>query len=687
MTDTIDHNQTAIGNEDLWQVRDFVEEAEEKPVNPIATLARLYRGQWLKAIVTSLVLGILLGVAAIFSTKPTFESEGLVRVAAKSPKILYADKDDSRLRLYDAFVSAEATYLQSQQVLERAHEIFVDKLEERGETAPFPTLKDFADSIAIKKLKGLISITSKNPSAVHAQQSVNALLESYSKLHMEQSGSRTTLRARELEVRVSELSSKQKFLGEKLLAVGEEYDSSSLAKAHLTKVTQLEELDIRIDELSNTLLEMEASNGALDADTGDMEIKRATLLDRAMADMVFERAKRAAELQKLLLRYQPSHPKVQTLSASLDVIDTAIESRRRLIATLGKTGAITGADGAEKSQSLAELHALKRKLSTRRKELSDAAKDLNGKLIELKRLNEEKSQIAGMLAETRRILDQVRLESRNSLPGTIEILSRASMPNMPASDKRKQFAALGFIAGAGLGALSILILRQLSGRILYSDDLAVLLPPSVDNHVFPKSPAKTDYINFLGELQLMKQWRSGSATIVSITRFEEDTKIPLSSLAEVSSNLGLRTLLVCASEEDSSSATGFSDQIRGKAPLKKHEINGFHYVPYGKSSDAAGYTLEQAQDWLKSASTGYDLVLLYTGISERHISSRLLPSLADIQSIYVAPGVKIRPARRLIARAKNLLPVFVNPKKGDPGCKEHETTSLMIEGVQDEKVA
>ena len=105
-------------------------------------------------------------------------------------------------------------------------------------------------------------------------------------------------------------------------------------------------------------------------------------------------------------------PKVATLSASLNVIDTAIESRRRLIATLGKTGAITGTDGAEKSQSLAELHALKRKLSTRRAELSNAAKELNGKLIELKRLNEEKAQIAGMLAETRRILDQVRLESR-----------------------------------------------------------------------------------------------------------------------------------------------------------------------------------------------------------------------------------------------------------------------------------
>ena len=114
----------------------------------------------------------------------------------------------------------------------------LDKLEERGQTPPFPGLKDFADTITVKKLKGLISVTSNNASPIQAQQSVNALLESYSKLHMEQSGSRTTLRARELEVRVSELSAKQKFLGEKLLAVGEEYDSASLAKAHLTKVTQ-----------------------------------------------------------------------------------------------------------------------------------------------------------------------------------------------------------------------------------------------------------------------------------------------------------------------------------------------------------------------------------------------------------------------------------------------------------------
>ena len=136
------------------------------------------------------------------------------------------------------------------------------------------------------------------------------------------------------------------------------------------------------------------------------------------------------------------------------------------------------------------------------------------------------------------------------------------MPNMPASDKRKQFAALGFIAGMGLGAIGVLLLRQLSGRILYSDDLTALLPPATEPHVFPVSPSREDYVNFLGELQLLKQWRSGCPTTVSITRFDSDTKIPLSSLAEVAASLGLRTLLVCTSEEDTSGTTGFADQIR-----------------------------------------------------------------------------------------------------------------------------
>ncbi|RMB12282.1 GumC family protein [Eilatimonas milleporae] len=674
--------QDGIGHPGMWQVRDFVEEAETEgaPVNPVKMVLRVFRGLWLITIALGAVAGCLLAVAAFNAVKPKFESQGLVRVVAKEPKILYADNDDSRLRLYDAFVSAEATYIQSRPVLERGFDYLVDDMEQQTGSRPDLSFKDYAQSLAVKKQKGLIAITAASTDPAMAQRAVNALLKSYTDLHTQQSGTRQTMRARELEVRVQELSAKLFALNEELLQVGEEYDATSLSKAHLTKVTQLEELDLRIAELTNSLMEMEASNGALDADTGDMEIKRATLLDRAMADMVFERAKRAAELEKLLLRYQPGHDKVATLAASLQVIDDAIESRRRLIATLGKTGAITGTDGAAKSQSMAELEALKRKLSTRRRDLSGDARDLNSKLIQLKRINEEKSQVSGMLAETRRILDQVRLESRNSLPGTIEILSRGSLPDRPASDKRMQFALLGLMAGGGLVVAAVFLWRQVTGRIRFSDDIEGLLPPRTHTFVLPRQAGDDDFARYLGDLQLSDHWRGHGPTVISFVRFSDDCALPLLPVAELAARQGLKTLVVCGAEDGAGSAPGFIESIRGDATVAPMRAGGVDYMPFGTAGTGAGYTVDTARRWLDAWGPRYDLVLIYAGMAERHISARILTKLSHLTVTAVTPGDETRAVQRTISQALAVAPLFVGAVKGDPGLRQADPATHPQEG-------
>ena len=634
----------------------------------------------------SCLVGAGLALAAFSVTKAVYESQGLVRLVAKEPKILYADNDDSRLRLYDAFVSAEATYLQSQQVISRAHEILLKNLDKKMPDLPRPGIQDIADAIEVKKLKGLISIRAKSANPALAQLMVNSHLEGYLDLQTRQSDTRQTLRARELEARVQELLGKQHQLGKELLKVGEEYDASSLAKAHLAKVTQLEELDIRVDELRNALVEMEAANGALDADTGDMEIKRATLLDRAMADMVFERAKRAAELEKLQMRYMPDHPKVATLAASLAVIDEAIESRRRLIATLGKTGAITGTDGAAKSQSIAELQALKRKLTTRRQELSEEAKTLNGKLIELKRINAEQSQVSGMLAETRRILDQVLLESRNSLPGTVEILSRGSTPEMPAEDKRKQFAALGFMVGAGMVALLLIVLRQFSAKVRYSDDLGTAV--SEDKLVVvPNYPDEQQVAHLVSELQLQPGWRHGDTTVVSVTRFSEDRTIPLTLLAKASSEQGLKSLLVCASADGISEHKGFGESILNGEEVAPQPAGGYDFLPFGRLTANHGFSVEAARKWLRNQAKDYDLILIYCGVSEHHYASRVVPKLADISVAVWGPGDLKRPVQRFVSQASNLVGLFAGAIKSDPGFADQSNTPELMKGKTHDQAA
>jgi len=688
MTQGKDNPQGTIADvapTDLQEVHAFVQEEEATSSNPVQAVLRIFRGTWMRIFVLGGLLGAGLAFLAFNFVSPSYVSNGLVRLVAKEPKILYADRDDSRLRLYDAFVSAEATYIQSRPVIERGFEILRDTVKDD----PSATMrqKDFADMLTVKKQKGLIAVSAASADPGMAQRAVQSLLEAYVALHAEQNGSRQSLRARELEVRVLELEARQRRLSEELLEIGEEYDASSLAKAHLTKVTQLEELDIRIAELTNALLEMEASNGALDADTGDMEIKRATLLDRAMADMVFERAKRAAELEKLQMRYQDSHPKVATLAASLAVIDEAIETRRRLIATLGKTGAITGTDGAAKSQSVAELQALKRKLSGRRADLSKDAKTLNGKLIQLRRINAEKAEVSGMLGETRRILDQVILESRNNMPGSIEILSRGSLPDMPASDKRKQLAAAAFMAGGFMVLVAVFLLRQFSGVIRFSDDLGSLGSDAADSAIFAQKTEDGQIAAFLGDLQMSAAWPRQGAVILSIVRFDEDTRFPATQLASLAADQGYRTLLVLAAEDAGESESGFSDQIMKNAEFSAETLGSYDVVRYGGKPLVGGYSVDRAQDWLARRSQQYDFILLYAGRPENHFSARVLPNLSDATIAVTRPGDQTRQIRRTFSRLRNLVPVFTDAKKNDPGLSEVTASQLPVKGNTHEKAA
>ena len=64
------------------------------------------------------------------------------------------------------------------------------------------------------------------------------------------------------------------------------------------------------------------------ADVGSVEIQRATLLDKATADMTYERAQRLAALETLKRRYRPSHPKLRAAEGELAILEGAIEERR-----------------------------------------------------------------------------------------------------------------------------------------------------------------------------------------------------------------------------------------------------------------------------------------------------------------------------------------------------------------------
>ena len=149
-----------IGDPRLHQVKEFLDEPAP-PANPLLILVRVLRGRMPLALVLALLLAALFGVAAYLAVSPNYQSQGLIRVAARVPKVMYADPNDPRLRLFDSFVSAEVTYVRSRPVLERTLATLVDEFSDQDRDAM--EIGDLGKMISVRKDKGLITVAALAP--------------------------------------------------------------------------------------------------------------------------------------------------------------------------------------------------------------------------------------------------------------------------------------------------------------------------------------------------------------------------------------------------------------------------------------------------------------------------------------------------------------------------------------------
>ena len=460
---------TMVGNPMLAQIRDFIDaDAAPPALDPVGIVHRALRGRERRVAATTLIVAITVSIFAYLLVGPVYQSSGMVRVLAREAKILYSDSDDSRLRLYDAFVTAETELLRSRPVLEAA---LADLKSRRQVMFPLPNdVGDLSAMLDVRGRKGLISLGARSSDPQLSAAAVNAVLSAYE-------ASNEAARRRHYDVRRDELRSREVELDRNLatlnaeyLEVGAEHDAGTLSKAHITKTAQLEVIEERIAKLDNTIAQLQAT-GSIGTNVGSIEIQRATLLDQAMADMTYERALRMAALETLKGRYRPSHQKLRAAQGELSVLEGAIAERRGQITALGKAGALMGGSSQSDQESQAELEALKGELQARRKTIRSEAAELNSKLIRIRSIVIEKKRLEELLAETKQALDEVLVESHNDLSRAIEVISRGKVPDGPIEDKRKP-AALGAAVFGGLGTLAFFIgCSVFAGRVRYSDDL------------------------------------------------------------------------------------------------------------------------------------------------------------------------------------------------------------------------
>ncbi|MDO6522787.1 hypothetical protein Q4578_14405 [Shimia thalassica] len=620
--------------------QEFVDEAEAPEFSPFGALARIMRKRWLVLLGLVVVLGGGLGYLGFVNGSKTYSTQAILRVSAHEPGILFASGDDSKLKLFQSFVKAETTYVASSPVMERATAIIKSKMPDADDEL---TAKSLAESIEIKRKEALIILKTNSKDPEFAALKLNSVIQAFMDLKVETKEKLENFRANELTVREAELLAQLQDLNAQTLEAGGEFGMASLVKTHIEKVTQIESLIARQAEVKATLLAISSSaDSAGSADMADQEIMRATLLDRALADLNFDKAKREAELTSLLKRYAENTPKVIEKKEEIAIISSAMADRRDQIKVLGQTGALTEGGEANQDDQMAEISALLEKVTSRLETAREEARELNRKRIELTFLEEEREELRRKLDETRHALDVIQLESRNSMPGLVDVMAFALVPQKPAEDSAKMLGAGGFVGGAVLAIILVMGYGLTYKKVRYTDDLwrHTWFMPILTTIKATATPAEieTSIHRLRNNIKLFPSRTrpdTRKARIIAVNRFDSAESGTLArKLADSFATANLRTLYIDADLQTVApqNKAGWRDLIVGE--YVQPECNEFGAEVIGAGSDAritdATVSLVALRKALSFYEKDYAVIVVNSGNLDTGLSSELFSSTADL---------------------------------------------------------
>lgn len=679
-------------------LQDLIDHSPRTPAeqNPIAGLARAMRGRWLWTSVAALTLGAGFATLGALSGVKLYDSQAILRIYPQEANILYRTGDDSVLKTFDSFVKAETTYVASHPVMERAT---LQLQSEFPAVAGEMTAGDLTGSIDIRRNDSLIVLTTKSRDAAFAPAKLKAVIAAYLDLKAETEAKRSAVRLGELQQRETQLTARQAEIRLRTLAVGGEFGIDSLTKAHVEKVAQIDALAARRSEVEATLASLRADAGTSSADMSDDEILRATLLDRALADLNYDRAKREAELSTLQTRYRPGSAPLRNKLAEIAVIDKAMADRREQIKVLGQTGALTDTSNADPQASVDEIAALLDKVTAQLEATRIEARELNGKRAELAALQEEAVDVRALLDDTRKALEIIRLEAGRALPGYSVVMSPPSESSEPSDDSTKINAVSGLAGGIALALALALGLGLTSGRVRHSDALArfshqvpVLRVQRKDQ---PGAPMADSLRNALQLHPLRAPRLVGAARVIAVTRADSGSADALAlGLAQSFARAHVRTVLIDADLAAADHVGGHAADPGLSARLGLTNTPGWREALTAKTATAQPFPplaaltvlpvgLDAAVDAgstgigairaaLARLSTGADLVILNVGSLRSNPAADLLISAADLAVAEVRPHDRKAAVAARVAQLDSLprqgaVFAFTQAHPGDPG--------------------
>jgi capsular exopolysaccharide synthesis family protein len=670
-------------------------------------LTSIMRFKW--TILAVFVLVAAPAIAAIWTQiVPKYRAGAEVRVQPIIPFLVFRTEDSGMIPLYSSFVNTQVSIMSSLVVLQRAldqQEVqetqwykeppkpLVQRLLGNPPTPPMERLRDDL-SVKPRKETEIIDITFMDPSAKDAKIIVDTVLDQYIRYIGDKSDETKDELYRQLVDQYKSLENE--ILGREKVAAELRRSLGTGTPEQLIsgKRVRLDETQARLSELGLNILVLEWQiQQAVTDDSNDVLVTPTGRLVK-QPEYHEDAEWRKLNIDVMTIRHQianssltPKHPDAIRAEKSLKFAEELLQLREVQLDeqwrnqpkdAAGVPITITGVSGPGYEEGLISL---KHQLAQAKKEeqllLADSEKqqtEFEG-LFETGQLLEKENNA---LLHKRELFDAVRqrLDQKNmerNVPGSIEVLTQASVSSQPYNDRRITLTAMALFLGLGMGGGVAFLRASRNQAICAPKDMphpmqvpflgyipVMHAKRSSDDEV---SPAMIESIRFVRTALLSRLDGQGSTTVLVTSAGVGTGKSTFTMMLGKSlAQAGKKVLMIDADFRkmaltkrfDLSNKSGFIESMCCRFIDKRHifstETPGLSIMPAGKQGDDGAVFEEIANGAFKTCLNQlrkrYKIILL---------DSSPILSVADATILSNQVDGTIMVERELVSRRANVI--------------------------------
>ena len=645
----------------------------QQQVSIVDFIRRHLRGRFLLTGILCATLGLSAAAAGYLIPKPQYKVEGLVRVQATMPRILYQVEDPAQQPMVAAFANTQASLLQNPRVQARAMNSVAWR--ELGRPRTPESEEDFTRNLSVstnKEAPELVFVNFHDPEPRAALIAVQETIKAYQELFVgAEAKSVRDMQVSALASRKTTLEAQKRDFETRIRAVAAEFETDDLRRLNEHYVTQMLNFDTRISALAMMLGEAGIDPAALEAEAaaqGGAKMlavaktpEQIALSDRKMARLIFDYENTARAIDQLRSTYADDHRVLQRVRTELEMLERAIDQRARewmnpAVQANTMPVPIEAMTPPELANAYLRLRDQTEKFRTKAIAVSKA-------LTQTDELQREVFNTTALLDEVTRRIDQLALEAKvQDRIGRIDVILPDTPPSMPAKDPRVKYALFGLIAGFGFPFVAMLFIGFADRRFRYADQTVDAGIPAAMLGVLPElDEEEADAGRLSAAVHAVHHVRmrlrlgsDGQRSRVISSPSSGDGKTTLAlSLGISCSAAGARTLLIdfdligrALSGRLGAAplhGTGHAILHHRKAPeILATAIPGLWILPAG-TADAklrSRLTHEHFRLLLASLREQYDVILVDTGPVLGSLEANIAAAIADETILVVGRGTR-----------------------------------------------